>query len=317
MIASTLALAAVLTQEADWQSVRVGNSGLRIELPIKPEIVTTAEEIQLTATHKSVTVSIVARPTTADQALDPSKGYVEAFGTFRERYGKKIKTIINEDEVVEAAMFGAPASMGFVIEVDDEGGKAHAWQQIFIDDFEYTINIETARRDQPILIKILQSAQYVNPETGDFRVAPLGNTGLQSYLGIAFLPQDDIERKDAKSVVLQASQFPAFILASVWQNETVDYEDPADLKKAMIKWLTEFVQGAQAELTLTPTKVEGQTLYTISGEVIVQGVQINLLGRAFARRDDAQVVIAVIDPKVEKAEPFARKILESVTQINN
>jgi hypothetical protein len=315
MLAATLTLALLTVQDdSDWQTHRLGKSGLRLDLPVKPNITETTEETQLTATFKSVKVSIIARPATAETKQNSGQAYSQAFGELRDRYGRKIKSILNENPVLEAFQFGAEESLGFVIETDEQGGKAHAWQQIYIDNFEYTIQIESSRRDQVILEKILASAQYINPETGDFRVSALGNTGLESYLGIAFLPQTDIPRSEANSVVLQSDQFPAMVLATVWTDDSVDYEDPDELKTAMTKWLTTFVQGAESKLTLTPSVQDNQTTYDIKGEVIVQGVQINLLGKAFARRDDAQVAIAVIDPRTKNAEAFAKKILASVKQ---
>ena len=293
----------------------MAETGLKLNLPADPEIVKTAEEIQLTCTYKSAKVSIIAAQKNPDQAQPVSQAYTEKYKVFNELYGRKIKSILNESSVLEAAQFGAPESIGFVIEVEDGPGKVHAWQRVLIDGWEYDISIDCDRRDQIVMEKILASAQYVDPATGDFRIGPLGATGLQSYLGVAFRPQEDVLQSEATSVVLNTDQFPAMMLATVWQNEEVDYENQAQLKAAMTKWLSGFVKGAQSEITLVGKKVEDQTIYEISGTVAVQGVQIVLLGKAFARRDDAQVLLAVVEARQEGGQEFAKKVISTVSQI--
>lgn len=315
---TSLALSLILLstpQDDNWKTYRVGETGLKLNLPAEPTIVKTAEETQLTCTYKSAVVSIIASQKNIDQAQPVSQAHSEKMGFFREKYGRKIKSFLNESPVVEADMFGAPESIGFVLEVDEGGGKVNAWQRVLVDGWEYDISVDCDRRDQAVMEKILASAQYVDPATGDFRVTPLGGTGLQSYLGIAFMPQDDVARPNATSVVLNTDLFPAMMLATVWQNEEVDYENPEQLKKAMTKWVSGFVQGAQSEITLTPKKSDDQTTYEIKGNVNVQGIEVIILGKAFARRDDAQVVIAVIESRQEGGQEFAKKVLATVSQI--
>lgn len=316
MITTALSLILLTApQEDHWKTYRMGETGLNLSLPAEPKTIVTEFETQVTTEFKSVKFSLTAKPIAAEpQAL--SSAYTEKFARFREKYGReKITSILNEQPVPEAAMFGATESIGFVLEVKDSGGKVHAWQRVRIDGLEYDISIDCDERDQVVMEKILGSALYKNPAANDYLVAPLGGTGLQSYLGIAFQPQQNAPREEATSVVLQADQFPAMILATIWTSDEIDYENEAQLKKAMGTWLATFVQGAQSEITFTSTKEENQTIYEINGKILVQGAEIKLIGKAFARRDDAQAVLAVIDPRVAGAEEFSNKILKTVTQI--
>lgn len=312
---SLILTAALMTGDDNWNDLRIGTSGLILALPVPGNLTKTTEEIQLKATYKSVTVSVVAAQRTVAQAQPLSAAHSEKLKALREQYGRKITAFLNEQPVEEASQFGADDSIGFVVEVNDGPGRAYAWQRVLADGWEYDINIACDRRDQPVLERILGSARYVDPATGDFRVSALGATGLQSYLGIAFLPKENVTRKEATSVVLDSGQFPAMVLATVWQNPEVDYENEAQLKKAMTKWLSAFAQGAESSLEFKSSKSEGETHYEISGKVVVQGIEIKLLGVAYAHRDDAQAVIALIDPRQEGAEPFARKILASVSKV--
>jgi hypothetical protein len=314
MITSALSLILLTTPQDHWKTYRIGETGLNLSLPAEPKTTKTEFETQVEVEFKSLTFSLTAKPL-ADQPQALSAAYTEKFARYREMYGKKITSILNEQPVAEAAMFGASESIGFVLEVSDGGGKVHAWQRVRIDGFEYDITINCDGRDQVLMEKILGSAQYKDPKTNDFRLAPLGGTGLQSYLGIAFQPQQNSARDTATSVVLQSDQFPSMILATIWTSDEIDYENEAQLKKAMGTWLATFVQGAQSEINLKSTKEEDQTIYEITGKILVQGSEIKLLGKAYAHRDDAQAVLAVIDPRIEGAEEFSNKILKTVTQI--
>ncbi|MBL8066943.1 MAG: hypothetical protein JNM28_00665 [Armatimonadetes bacterium] len=314
MTSLILSIAAIAADDT-WHDVRVGKSGLVLSLPVAPEIATTREEIHLTGKYKSVVVSVVAAEKSADQTQPLSAAHSEKQKALRELYGRKITATMNEQPVEEAATFGADESIGFVVEVNDGPGRAVAWQRVLADGWEYDINVTCDRRDQPVLERILGSARYVDPATGDFRITALGATGLQSYLGIAFLPKENVARSEATSVVLDSGQFPAMVLATLWQNPEVDYENEAQLRKAMTKWLSAFVQGAESRLEFKAEKGEGETHFDISGTVVIQGIEIKLLGVAYGHRDDAQAVIAVIDPRQEGAEAFARKILASVSKL--
>lgn len=314
MITTALSLILLTTPQDHWKTYRIGESGLNLNLPAEPKTTNNELETQVQTEFKSLkfTVSIKPIPETP-QVL--SAAYTEKFARFREQYGRKITSILNESPVIEADQFGATESIGFVLEVDADGGKVHAWQRVRIDGLEYEININCDRRDQVVMEKILASAHYKDPKTNDFKVGPLGATGLQSYLGIAFLPQTDEPRETSTSVVLQSDNFPAMILATIWTSDEVDYENEAQLKKAMGTWLSTFVQGAQSEINFKSTKEESQTIYEVTGKILIQGAEVKLLGKLFAHRDDAQAVLAVIDPRIAGAEEFANKVLKTVTQI--
>ncbi|MFM9873844.1 MAG: hypothetical protein ACKVQS_10315 [Fimbriimonadaceae bacterium] len=314
MITTALSLVLLAAPQDHWKTYRMGESGLNLSLPAEPKTTKTLEETQIHTEFKSVKFDLTVKQVSQDPG-QLSAAYTEKFARLREQYGRKMTSILNESPVFEAAQFGASDSIGFVIEVDADGGKAFAWQKVRIDGLEYEINIQCDRRDQTVMEKILGSAQYKNPETNDFNISPLGATGLQSYIGVAFLPQTAEARETSTSVVLQSDNFPAMILATIWTSDEIDYENEAQLKKAMGVWISTFVQGAKSEFTFKSTKEEKQTVYEISGKILIQGAEVKLLGKAYARRDDAQAVIAVIDSRIEGAEEFAIKILKSVSQI--
>jgi hypothetical protein len=315
MTSAIFAVTLALGQD-NYKPHRFDPTGMVLTLPVEPKQEKTVDQLTLSAEYKSVKVRVLAAQRTVEAAQPVSEAYTQKFGEFRQKYGKKIKSILNENPVVEAFQFGAVESIGFVIEVDDAGGKVFAWQRVLLDGWEYDVSVESSRRDQPVMEKILGAIRYVDPGTGDFRVSALGATGMQSYLGIAFLPQESIARDEAKSVVLQSELFPATILATIWDNETIDYENEDQLKKAMSKWLAGFVQGAASDFDFKSMKTEMGTTFDFTGEATVQGVGFKLIGRSYSQRDEARVMIAVIDPRDTKAEPFARKVLDSLSLIS-
>ncbi len=300
-----------LADEPEWKRVRLANTGLFVDLPEAPQERQLADGIEFKFTHKSLDVTITARKAPADrQAM--SRAYSTKFGELREKFGNKIKSIFNEAPVPEAYIFGAEGSMGFVLEIDDSGGLAYAWQQIHIDGYQYTLNLECSRKDQPLMEKLLSSAVYVDPTTGDFRTGPIGGLGLSSYLGGAFLPTQDMPREDSRSLVLDGEAFPVRALGTVWSREEVIFEDADLFKEALTKWLSGFVQGARVEIELKQSPADHGLRYDISGSLIVQGALVQINGVALTDQNEARAVIAVVDPKTEGSAEFARRLISSV-----
>ncbi|QYK53238.1 MAG: hypothetical protein KF824_13410 [Fimbriimonadaceae bacterium] len=312
---SLLALVLGLSIRADepvWKEYRLDQSGMKIKLPEAPKERQLIDGLEFTLDYQSVKLKISASKKTPEEAQKLSAAYTEKFGQFSQQYGRKIKSILNESPVLEAYQFGATESIGFVLEVDADGGKVHAWQRVLIDGWEYDVSLDCSRKDQPLMEKILGSVMYVNPSTGDFKIENIGGMGLKSYLGIAFLPTKGESRPEARSLLLDSDNFPAMIVGTVWDRAEVIFEDPDQFKAALTKWLAGYVQGAKSELILTQHKTDRGLDYDLTGKVVIQGIELQIAGRALTNDQEARAVIAVIDHRTPGAMDFATKVLKSV-----
>ncbi|MBX3115640.1 MAG: hypothetical protein KF836_13830 [Fimbriimonadaceae bacterium] len=312
---SLLALVLGLSIRADepvWKEYRLDESGLKIKLPEAPKERQLIDGLEFSLNYQSVKLKITASKKSYEDAQKLSAAYTDKFGEFSQLYGRKIKSILNESPVVEAYQFGATESIGFVLEVDADGGKVHAWQRVLIDGWEYDINLDCTRKEQQLMEKILASVMYVNPATGDFKVDNIGGMGLKSYLGIAFLPAKEGSRSEARSLILDSDNFPAMMVGTVWDRAEVIFEDPDQFKAAMTKWLAGYVQGARSELTLVQHKTERGLDYDLTGKVVIQGIELQIAGRALTNDQEARAVIAVVDNRTSGAMEFATKVLKSV-----
>lgn len=307
---------AIRADEPVWKEYRLDVSGLKLQLPEAPKERQLIDGLEFTLDYQSVKLKISASKKTDAEVQNLGVAYTEKFGQFSQQYGRKIKSILNESPVVEAYQFGATDSIGFVLEVDADGGKVHAWQRVIIDGWEYDISLDCSRKEQPLMEKILASIVYVNPATGDFRVEKIGGMGLKSYLGIAFLPAKEGNRSDSRNLILDSDSFPAMMIGTVWDRAEVIFEDADLFKAAMTKWLAGYVQGAKSELTLVQHKTDRGFDYDLTGTVIIQGIELKIAGRALTNDQEARAVIAVIDPRTAGAMDFANKVLKTVEWVD-
>jgi len=316
---SLLALVLGLAIRADepvWKEYRLDASGMKLKLPEAPKERQLIDGLEFTLEYQSINLKISASKKTQEEAQKLGAAYTEKFGQFSQQYGRKIKSILNESPVIEAYQFGATESIGFVLEVDADGGKVHAWQRVLIDGWEYDLSLDCSRKEQPLMEKLLSSVVYINPVTGDFKVENIGGMGLKSYLGIAFLPAKEENRSEARSLILDSDSFPAMMIGTVWDRAEVIFEDPDQFKAAMTKWLSGYVQGAKSELTLVQSKTERGVDYELTGKVIIQGIELQIAGRALTNDQEARAVIAVIDNRTPGAMEFANKVLKSVQWVD-
>lgn len=310
MLAVVLGIA-INADEPVMKVYRLADSGLKLKLPAEPKERQLSEGVEFTVDFQSVKLKITAGKKKANDSTPLSAAYTEKFKKFRDQYGTKIKSILNESPVIEAYQFGATDSIGFVLEVDHAGGKVHAWQRVLIDGWEYDISLDCDRKEQPMMEKILGSVVYVNPGTGDYLVSNIGAMGLKAYLGVAFLPTKEVTRDKARSLMLDSDNFPAMMLGTVWDREDVIFEDEEAFKAAMVKWLASYVQGARSDLTLVQSKSERGVNYDLSGKVMIQGFTVQIIGKAFTNSDEARVVLGVVDERVTGAMDFAKKVVNS------
>lgn len=303
---------AILADEPEWKTFRLADSGMKLKLPSAPKERQLTGAVEFTVEYQSVKLKISASKKASGEGQSLGAAYSEKFGVFKDLYGKKIKSILNESPVVEAYQFGAPESIGFVLEVDSGGGKVHAWQRVLIDGWEYDINLDCDRKEQPLMEKLLGSIIYVDPVSGDFRVVNIGGMGLKAYLGVAFLPVKEVAREDARSLMLNSDNFPAMMLGTVWDRTEVIFEDEDQFKAAMTKWLATYVQGAKSEIALEQTKTDRGFSYALTGKVVIQGYEVQIVGKALTNDNEARVVIGVVDNRIAGSMEFAKKVVNSV-----
>ncbi len=318
MISSLIFSSLILAQpreEVVWDQFRMGETGLRLQLPVKPKVEMGSNSVVLTAKDKTFTVEIVA--VRDEESSRPTSGglYSEKFREFQTKHGKQIKSIMNEAPVPEAFMFRADDSIGFVLEIDAEGGFAVAWQYVRIDGWRYTLNARSSRREQPMIEKMLGSIQYIDPVTGDFPEREIGAIGLRSYLGHAFLPASDAPLDVATSFSLQSDSIPFGAAAGKWDRQSLDFSTSEQLRKGLTQWLGGFVQGARSELDLKPIQKSGLPGYSIEGHVTIQGVRINIRGIGLIQNNEIRVVVAFIDPQKPESAKMANRLIESISVV--
>ncbi len=318
MISSLIFSSLILLQpreEVVWDQFRMGETGLRLQLPVKPTVEMKSNSVVLTAKDKSFSVEIVA--VKDEESSRPTSGglYSEKFREFQTKHGKQIKSIMNEAPVPEAFMFRADDSIGFVLEIDAEGGFAVAWQYVRIDGWRYTLNARSSRREQALLEKMLGTIQYVDPASGDFADREIGAIGLKSYLGHAFLPASEAPMEIATSFSLQSDSLPFGAAAGKWDRQSLDFSTSEQLRKGLTQWLGGFVQGARSELVLKEMQRSGLPGYSIDGNVTIQGVRINIKGIGLIQNNEIRVVVAFVDPLKPESAKMATRLIDSVSVV--
>ncbi|MDI9638854.1 hypothetical protein QPK87_28400 [Kamptonema cortianum] len=314
MIASlTLGLSIVVAsaQEEKWTPFRLGETGLRITLPKEPKISKLESGFALTLEHESINLKVVAQPDTSSTRPLPSALYMARYQEFQAQYDKKIKSILNESPVLEANMFQAEESIGFVLEIAESGGLAVGWQYVRIDGWRYTIDIKSSRSQQPLLERILGSVVYVDPATGDFPVRELGVLGLKSLLGHAFLPDTAVPVERATSLLLQGENLPIVASAGMFSPSELDSSTPEKLKEGIGRWFGKTAQGDSVSIDLTPVEREGAKAYQLDGTIRKSGLTLKMTGIALVRPELTRVVIIWLDGS-EDGMALAQRIVRTV-----
>lgn len=310
----TIALVAAAMQQPAkvWPQQRFGKSGLVLRMPEPPKVEGEGDVKTYSAKVESVELTVVARPDTESDRPEASALFSDKFRSYRTQFGRKIKSVLNESPVIEAYICGSDDSIGFVLETSEGKNMVVAWQYVRVGGFRYEISARCDRGHQSLLERILGSAWYVDPQTGQLPVLPIGGIGLQSMLGRAFMPKDEATSLDRATVLsMQTDIVPCVAAAGKFSLEELDFRAPDKFKEGLAKFLAGYVQGAKTELEVT-RREDG---YDISGSVTVQAIKIELIGTALVSEQHVSVVVALPELRDPEAMPFAKQLIRSVSLV--
>ena len=123
------------------------------------------------------------------------------------------------------------------------------------------------------------------------------------------MPKDErIPTEKATKLSLQVDIVPVLAAAGVFTKEELDGSSAETLKAGLTKFLSGYVQGAAAELTLRKL-ADG---YDILGTVTIQAIKVEIHGRVVTDGDVNRVLLVIADPRTEESVKIARVIVDSV-----
>ncbi len=316
-LVAAISIATFLAQNQDpapWKYQRFGETSLLLQIPAAPTV-NKEKPNEFHMEHQGLKLTVTTSPVTSESPLPESERYLSAIGKYREEFGNRIESILNEADVIPAVRFGAEASIGFTLEVKGGSGQAIGWQTIRFGKTDYEILITGEKKHLPWVLSILDSQRYISSETGKYLSAPIGSLGVETTLGTGFFPLNGGSPERATTFVLEGENIPVVGAAQLWIPANVDYSNAASVEKAFAGQLTASGIAVDPRLEVKEAKRGDTKTYEMSGQITVEKQIVQVLGVAFVFERQATSITVIFDPKDPDQVGVAQEIIESAKSI--